>query len=77
MKATGIVRRLYSLGRIVSSVKLRRTMSLKNNDSIEISTDSGSIIIEKYIDRCYIRGNTEDLNVFKEKHICQNCIDKL
>ncbi len=52
-------------------------MSIQSNDPIEISIDSNSIVIEKYIDQCYICSNTEDLKIFKEKHICQDCIDKL
>ncbi|WP_432665529.1 AbrB/MazE/SpoVT family DNA-binding domain-containing protein [Wukongibacter baidiensis] len=77
MKATGVVRKLDSLGRIVIPIELRRVMSIQSNDPIEISIDSNSIVIEKYIDRCYICSNTEDLKVFKEKHICHDCIDKL
>jgi transcriptional pleiotropic regulator of transition state genes len=75
MKATGVVRRLDSLGRIVIPVELRRVRSIKTNDPIEISTDSDSIIIEKYVERCYICGNKNDLVIFKEKHICQDCIN--
>jgi len=75
MKATGIVRRLDSLGRIVIPVEIRRVRSIKTNDPIEISTNSDFIVIEKYIERCYICGNKEDLEVFKEKHICRDCIN--
>lgn len=75
MKATGTVRKLDSLGRIVLPVELRRTMSIKNNDPIEISTDSDSIIIEKYTESCYICGNTENIKGFKEKIICAECIE--
>jgi looped-hinge helix DNA binding domain, AbrB family len=49
MKATGIVRRIDDLGRIVIPKELRRTLRMHEGDPIEIFTDSdGSIILKKY-----------------------------
>ncbi len=77
MKATGIVRRLDSLGRIVLPAELRRIMSIKTKDPIEIFADSDSIVIQKYKEKCYICSNEENLNTFKKKRICKDCIDEL
>ncbi|MCG8541634.1 MAG: AbrB/MazE/SpoVT family DNA-binding domain-containing protein [Clostridia bacterium] len=77
MKATGIVRRLDSLGRIVLPAELRRIMSIRTKDPIEIFADSDSIVIQKYKEKCYICSNEENLNTFKKKRICKNCIDGL
>lgn len=77
MKATGIVRRLDSLGRIVLPAELRRIMSIKTKDPIEIFADSDSIVIQKYKEKCYICSNEENLNTFKKKRICKDCIDAL
>ncbi|WP_432665277.1 AbrB/MazE/SpoVT family DNA-binding domain-containing protein [Wukongibacter baidiensis] len=74
MKATGIVRRLDHMGRIVVPIELRRIRKINPRDPVEISIDSGCIIIEKYIERCYICDNTENLKSFKGKHICTDCI---
>ncbi len=74
MKATGIVRRLDHMGRIVVPIELRRIRNINTKDPVEISIDSRCIVIEKYVERCYICGNTDDVNAFKGKHICMDCI---
>lgn len=49
MKATGIVRRVDELGRIVIPKEIRRTMHFRQGDPIEIFTDKeGSIVLKKY-----------------------------
>lgn len=49
MKATGIVRRIDDLGRIVIPREIRRTINLKEGDPLEIYVESdGSIIFKKY-----------------------------
>ncbi len=49
MKATGIVRRIDELGRIVIPKEIRRTMRIREMDSIEIYTaGDGEIILKKY-----------------------------
>lgn len=49
MRATGIVRRIDSLGRVVIPKEIRRTMHIKEGDSLEIYvTPSGEIIFKKY-----------------------------
>ena len=49
MKATGIVRRIDDLGRIVIPKEIRRTMRIHEGDPLEIYTDSGgTVIFKKY-----------------------------
>ena len=49
MKATGIVRRIDDLGRIVIPKEIRRTMRIKEGDPLEIYTDrEGEVIFKKY-----------------------------
>jgi len=49
MKATGIVRRIDELGRVVIPKEIRRTLRLKNGDPLEIFTDrEGEVIFKKY-----------------------------
>ena len=48
MKATGVVRRIDDLGRIVIPKELRKTLRIKNGDSLEIFVDSEDIILKKY-----------------------------
>jgi len=49
MKATGVVRRIDDLGRIVIPKEIRRTLRIKEGDPIEIFTDKeGEVILKKY-----------------------------
>ena len=49
MKATGIVRRIDDLGRIVIPKEIRRTLRIKEGDPLEIFTDKeGEVILKKY-----------------------------
>ncbi|MBQ1935188.1 MAG: AbrB/MazE/SpoVT family DNA-binding domain-containing protein, partial [Clostridia bacterium] len=49
MKATGIVRRIDDLGRVVIPKEIRRTMRIREGDPLEIYTDrDGEVIFKKY-----------------------------
>ncbi len=49
MKATGIVRRIDDLGRVVIPKEIRRTMRIREGDPLEIYTDKdGEVILKKY-----------------------------
>lgn len=49
MKATGIVRRIDDLGRVVIPKEIRRTLRIREGDPLEIYTDhEGGIILKKY-----------------------------
>lgn len=49
MRATGIVRRIDDLGRIVIPKEIRKTMHIRESDPLEIYTEhDGSIILKKY-----------------------------
>ena len=49
MKATGIVRRIDDLGRVVIPKEIRRTMRIREGDPLEIFTNNdGDVIFKKY-----------------------------
>lgn len=49
MKATGVVRRIDDLGRIVIPKEIRRTMRIREGDPLEIFTDKdGGVVFKKY-----------------------------
>ena len=48
MKATGIVRRIDELGRVVIPKEIRKTLRLRVGDPLEIYTDSGELLLKKY-----------------------------
>ena len=49
MKATGIVRRIDDLGRVVIPKEIRRTLRIREGDPLEIFTEKdGEVIFKKY-----------------------------
>lgn len=75
MKATGIVRKVDELGRIVIPIELRRLLDIDIKDPVEIYTDDQFIIVKKYAPVCYLCGKPEQLVSFNNKNVCRSCID--
>ena len=75
MKATGIVRRLDDLGRIVLPIELRRTLNIEDHDPVEIFTHEDTIVLRKYqpLTNCTFCGETKDLITIHGRPICTNC----
>ena len=48
MIATGIVRRVDELGRVVIPKEVRRSMGIKDGDPLEIFRDKDRIVLQKY-----------------------------
>jgi AbrB family looped-hinge helix DNA binding protein len=48
MRATGIVRRVDDLGRIVIPREIRRTLRIKDGDPLELFVEDDRIIFQKY-----------------------------
>lgn len=76
MKATGIVRQLDKLGRIVLPKELRKVFDIENEDSLEIYVEDDKIILKKYSPSC-VFCNSKDVVEFDGKHVCRDCIQRL
>ena len=77
MKATGIVRRLDQLGRIVITKELRTTLDLKDTDPVEIFTEGDTIILRKYQPSCIFCSEAEGLVQIDGKNVCRKCVEKI
>ncbi len=77
MKATGIVRPVDALGRVVLPAELRRTLDITTEDSLEIFTDGRNIVLKKYSPSCIFCGEDEDVKMIKGKYICRNCLNEI
>lgn len=77
MKATGMVRRVDELGRIVLPAEIRQAMDIKIKDSLEIYTEADTIILKKYQQSCVFCQESEDLLTFAEKRVCPACLKKI
>lgn len=73
MKATGVVRRIDDLGRIVLPKELRRTMRIKEGDSLEIYTDgTDQVVLKKYSP---VQNMNAFINEFVESVYASNQLD--
>ncbi|MBE6035205.1 MULTISPECIES: AbrB/MazE/SpoVT family DNA-binding domain-containing protein [Aminipila] len=77
MKATGIVRKVDELGRIVLPIELRRTLNIEIKDPIEIFVEGEYILLKKYEPACVFCGNAKNVKHIKDKNICEDCIKKI
>ncbi len=77
LKATGIVRKVDELGRIVIPIELRRTMEINIKVDMEIYVDAEKIILEKNQPACMFCGNTENLKPSCNGFFCKDCINRL
>lgn len=77
MKATGIIRRVDELGRVVIPIEIRNQFNIVEKDPIEIYVDGSSIILKKYEPNCVFCNSTENLIEYKDKLVCKNCSKQL
>ncbi|MDR1392068.1 MAG: AbrB/MazE/SpoVT family DNA-binding domain-containing protein [Clostridiales bacterium] len=77
MHATGIVRKLDELGRIVLPKELRKTLGLNIKDPIEIYVNENEVVLKKYEPDCIFCGGMTDIKTYKSKNVCKNCRKEL
>lgn len=77
IKATGIVRKVDELGRIVLPIELRRNLDINIKDPIEIYVNGDAILLKKYQPTCIFCGNAENVKRVHDKNVCSNCIEEL
>ena len=77
MKATGIVRPVDPLGRVVIPVELRRTLGIKTDDSLEVFVDGDYIMLKKYEPACIFCGNAQDVVSVHGKNVCKDCLAEM
>ncbi|MDR3242984.1 MAG: AbrB/MazE/SpoVT family DNA-binding domain-containing protein [Clostridiales Family XIII bacterium] len=77
MKATGIVRRVDQLGRVVLPVELRKTFDIKKEDPLEIYVDGDTILLKKYEPACIFCGNAKNVKRIYDKAVCEDCLSEM
>lgn len=82
MKATGIVRRIDDLGRVVIPKEIRRAMRIKEGDALEIFTTSNGEIVLKSIEPNKMQENEildyfETLGDVEQKQLVVKLIEQL
>lgn len=77
MKATGIIRRVDDLGRIVLPKELRQTMGIRTGDHMEIYTDADNIILRKYVPGCAFCGSADGVRRIHDVPMCAICANNM
>jgi len=76
MKATGIVRRVDDLGRVVIPKSLRKTLNLTAKEPVEIFVNENGVVLKKYEPGCSFCGEMAGLSDFKGTKICKGCLEE-
>jgi len=74
MKATGIVRKVDELGRIVLPIEIRKTLDIGIKDALEIYVEGDKIMLKKYAPACIFCGSSIGMTQFKGKNVCEQCL---
>lgn len=74
IKATGIIRKVDELGRIVIPMELRRTLGINEHDPLEIFTSDKSIILRPYKVGCLGCGEMRGLVEVSGISLCPACV---
>ena len=77
MKATGIVRPMDALGRVVIPIELRRNLSINTDDSLEVFVDGEYIMLKKYEPACIFCGSNDDIKQIHGRNVCGSCIAEM
>ena len=77
MKATGVVRRVDELGRVVLPCELRRVLAINDRDPLEVFVDGEKIILKKYEPACTFTGSTDDLLIFHGRKVSKQAISEM
>ena len=77
MKNSGITRRVDELGRIVIPIELRNKFGISEKDPMEVFVDGSTIVLKKFEPNCIFCGNSRKLSEYKDKLICQKCLQQI
>lgn len=74
MRATGIIRRIDDLGRVVVPKEIRRELGIKEGDALELFMDGKSVIFKKYFPSCFFCEEVDGEYMIGNKPICAKCL---
>ncbi len=77
MKATGIVRKVDDLGRIVLPAELRRLLDLSDHAEVEIYTENDTVVLKKHAPACIFCGAQGGLVSYRGHNVCSACCEAL
>ncbi|MNJ42952.1 Transition state regulatory protein AbrB [compost metagenome] len=78
VKATGVVRRIDNLGRVVIPKDMRHALGVVEGDTLEIYANGNQLIIKKFNQGCYLcdSQDVETVPMFGHE-ICHKCVSQI
>ena len=73
MKASGIIRRIDDLGRVVIPVEMRRALDIGDREELAISVENSAIVLRRAHTGCVFCGSGKDVVDFRGKLVCPRC----
>lgn len=77
MQDSTITRKTDELGRIVIPKEYRKLLNIEFKDPVEINRCGKMITIKKSMPFCIFCNDSETLNEYKDRNVCDNCIEQL
>lgn len=75
MKSTGIRRKIDDLGRVVIPAGIRKSLSIREGDAVDVWVDGDRVVLAKPADRCVFCGTEEPpLHDHRDKRVCRPCV---
>ncbi|RII32571.1 AbrB/MazE/SpoVT family DNA-binding domain-containing protein [Clostridium chromiireducens] len=73
MKASGIIRNVDPLGRVVIPKEIRKVLGINEGDPVEIVRVNNDIVLRKYSKGCIFCGSDKDVVEFNGAVVCDGC----
>jgi transcriptional pleiotropic regulator of transition state genes len=77
MKATGVIRNIDGLGRIVIPMEIRNKLEISEKDPLEIHVEGSTIMVKKYEPDCIFCGSSKNVGTYKGKNVCEKCLNEM
>lgn len=78
MASSGIRRKVDDLGRVVIPASLRRSLGMREGDTVEVTVEGERVVISRPQDACVFCGREEDdLQGFRGRLVCRDCLGSL
>jgi AbrB family transcriptional regulator, transcriptional pleiotropic regulator of transition state genes len=75
---SGIRRKVDDLGRVVIPAGIRRTLNMREGDTVEVTVDGERVVLSKPRDACVFCGREDDtLQRFRGRLVCRECVSGL
>lgn len=78
MASSGIRRKVDDLGRVVIPAGVRRSLGMREGDTVEVTVEGERVVISRPHDACVFCGREEDdLQGFRGRLVCRDCLGSL